>query len=74
MIMKVTVLAFVVLVFIGLGFSGTINAAMNGYQKVEQNPTVQEMQNKATSMVKGDVTAQIHNVENAATNAINSKI
>ena len=67
MMMKVAVLAFVVLVFIGLGFSGTMNAAVNGYQKVEQNPTVQGLQNKVTSMVKGEVTTQIHNVENAAT-------
>ena len=74
MIMKVAVLAFVFLVFIGLGFSGTLNAAVNGYQKVEQNPTVQDLQNKAASTVKGEITTQIHNVENAATNTINSKI
>lgn len=74
MIMKVAVLAFVVLVFIGLGFSGTINAAINGYQKVEQNPTVQDLQSKATSTVNGEATTQIHNVEKAVIAAIKSEI
>lgn len=74
MLMKIAVMAFVILVFIGLGVSGTVNAAINGYHKVEQNPTVQQLQNKATSTIKSEVTTQIHNVENAATSALTSKI
>ncbi len=47
MLLKILAFAFVVLVFLGLGLSGTLNAAFAGYDKVEQNPTVQQMQNKA---------------------------
>ncbi len=46
MLLKILALAFVALVFMGLGFSGTLNAAFAGYDKVEQNPAVQQMQNK----------------------------
>lgn len=47
MLLKLLAFAFVALVFIGLGLSGTLDAAFAGYDKVEKNPTVQQVQNKA---------------------------
>lgn len=50
MLLKLMALAFVALVFLGLGLSGTLNAAFAGYDKVEQNPTVQQVKNKALTL------------------------
>ena len=50
MLLKVVAFAFVALVFLGLGLSGTLNAAFAGYDKVEQNPTVQQVKNKALTL------------------------
>lgn len=71
--MKMAVIVFVVLVFIGLGFSGTMNAAVSGYQKVEQNPTIQHLQNTASSTIKNEVISQVHNLENTASSALTSR-
>lgn len=62
------------LVFIGLGVNGTINAAAGGYHKVEQNPAVQQLQNKTETAIKTEVNKEIVNVENATSNAIAQKI
>jgi hypothetical protein len=74
MLMKIALGAFVALVFIGLGVSGTINAALAGYHTVEQNPTVQQLQNKTETTLKAEVHTQLANVENAAAAAISQKI
>jgi hypothetical protein len=74
MLLKLLAFAFVALVFIGLGVSGTLNAALAGYHSVASNPVVQQLQNKATSAIKSEATTQLHNIENAASNAISSKI
>jgi hypothetical protein len=50
MLLKLLAFVFVALIFLGLGASGTINAAFAGYHKVEQNPTVQQVQNKALNI------------------------
>lgn len=50
MLLKLMALAFVALVFLGLGLSGTLNAAFAGYDKVEQNPIVQQVKNKALTL------------------------
>jgi hypothetical protein len=71
--MKIALVAFVALVFIGLGVSGTINAALAGYHTVEQNPTVQQLQNKAETTIKTEIHTQLANAENAATAAIAAK-
>ena len=50
MLLKLVAFVFVALVFLGLGLSGTLNAAFAGYDKVEQNPTVQQVKNKALTL------------------------
>ena len=73
MLLKLLAFTFVVLVFIGLGVSGTLNAALAGYHSVTLNPIVQKLQSKATSAILSAAT-QIHNIENTAAHAISSKI
>ena len=73
MLLKLLAFTFVVLVFIGLGVSGTLNAALAGYHSVTLNPIVQKLQSKATSAILSTAT-QIHNIENTAAHAISSKI
>lgn len=50
MLQKLLAFAFLVLVFIGLGISGILNAAFAGYDRVEKNPVVQQVQNKALTI------------------------
>ena len=50
MLLKLLAIVFVALVFLGLGLSGTLNAAFAGYDKVEQNPTIQQVQSKAVTI------------------------
>lgn len=50
MLLKLAAIGFVALVILGLGLSGTLNAAFAGYDKVEQNPTVQQIQSKASTL------------------------
>lgn len=73
MLMKIALVAFVALVFIGLGVSGTINAALAGYHTVEQNPTVQQLQTKTETTLKAEIHTQLANVENAAAAAVAAK-
>lgn len=47
MLLKLLALGFVALVFLGLGLNGTLNAAFAGYDKLEQNPAVKQVQNNA---------------------------
>lgn len=74
MLLKLGIVAFVVLVFIGLGVNGTMNAASSGYAKVEQNPAVQQIQNKTETAIKAEIHTQLANVENATANAVAAKI
>jgi hypothetical protein len=74
MLLKLLAFAFVALVFIGLGATGTLNAALAGYHSVTSNPVVQQLQNKATSAITSEATTQLHNIENTAAHAISSKI
>lgn len=60
MLLKLLAFVFVALVFLGLGASGTINAAFVGYHKVEQNPTVQKVQNKAWN-IENTIQTQFEN-------------
>jgi hypothetical protein len=60
MLLKLLAFVFVALVFLGLGASGTINAAFTGYHKVEQNPTVQQVQNKALN-IENSIQTQFEN-------------
>lgn len=64
---------FVFLVFIGLGSSGTLNAALVGYHTVTSNPVVHQLQSKATSAIIG-AASQFRYIESAAVHAIPSKI
>lgn len=73
MLLKFFAVVFVALVFIGLGSSGTLNAALDGYHTVTSNPIVHQLQNKATGAIIGTV-SQFRNIENAAVHAIPSKI
>jgi hypothetical protein len=72
--LKLLGFVFVALVFMGLGVSGTLNAALAGYHSVASNPVVQQLQSKAVSVIKSETTSQLHNVENTAAQAISSKI
>lgn len=74
MLLKLLAFVFVALVFIGLGSSGTLNAALTGYHSVTSNPVVQQLQSKATSAIISEATTQIHNIENTAAHMISSKI
>ncbi|MEO9307639.1 exported hypothetical protein [Nitrosotalea sinensis] len=60
MLLKLLAFVFVALVFLGLGTSGTINAAFAGYHKVEQNPALQQVQNKALS-IENSIQTQFEN-------------
>lgn len=60
MLLKLLALGFVALVFLGLGLSGTLNAAFAGYDKVENNPTVQQVQNKVLT-VESAIKTQFEN-------------
>ena len=73
MLLKLLAFTFVALVFIGLGISGTLNAALAGYHSVTSNPIVQKFQSKATSAIMSAAT-QIHNIESTAAHMISSKI
>ncbi len=73
MLMKLLAFTFVALVFIGLGISGTLNAALAGYHLVTSNQIVQKLQGKATSAIMSAAT-QIHNMESAAAHMVSSKI
>ena len=74
MLMKIALVVFVALVFIGLGASGTINAALAGYHMVEQNPVVQQLQTKTETTLKTEIHTQLANAENAAAAAVTQKI
>ncbi len=74
MLLKLLGLVFVVLVFLGLGVSGTFNAALAGYHSVASNPVVQQLQSKVTNAIKSETTTQIHNMENMVSQAKSSKI
>ena len=73
MLLKLLAFVFVALVFIGLGSSGTLNAAFAGYHTVATNPVVQQIQDKATSVIAGAAN-QFHHIENTAAHTISSKI
>ena len=73
MLLKLLAFVFVALVFIGLGSSGTLNAALAGYHTVTSNPTVHQLQNKATSAII-DAANQFRNIESAVAHTIPSKI
>ena len=73
MLLKLLAFTFVALVFIGLGISGTLNAALAGYHSVTSNQIVQKLQGKATSAIMSAAT-QIHNIESTAAHMISSKI
>lgn len=73
-LLKLVFFVLVVLVFIGLGTNGTLSAALSGYHKVESNPTVQELQQKAVSTARAEISTQVHNIENATTTAIDAKV
>jgi hypothetical protein len=73
MLLKLLAFVFVALVFIGLGSSGTLNAALAGYHAVTSDPIVHQLQNKATSTVISTAN-QFHNIENTAAHSIFSKI
>ena len=72
MLLKLLAFVFVALVFIGLGSSGTLNAALAGYHTVTSNPVVHQLQSKAASAVIS-ATNQFHNMESTAAHAISSK-
>ena len=74
MLLKLLAFVFVALVFIGLGSSGTLNAAIAGYHAVATNPIIHQLQNKATSAIQNETTTQLHKIENTAAHAITSKI
>ena len=71
MFLKLLMFVFVALVFIGLGSSGTLNAALAGYHSVTSNPLIQQIQGKATNVIIS-ATYQLHNLENTAAHAISS--
>ena len=73
MLLKLLAFVFVALVFIGLGSSGTLNAAFAGYHTVASDPVVHQLQGKATSAIIGAVN-QFGNIENSAAHALSSKI
>lgn len=73
MLLKLLAFMFVALVFIGLGVSGTLNAALAGYHSVISNPIAQKLQSKATNAIISAAT-QIHNIESTAAHVISSKI
>ena len=73
MLLKLLAFVFVALVFIGLGSSGTLNAALAGYHTVTSNPVVHQIQNKATSAITSAAN-QFHSIENTAAHTISSKI
>ena len=73
MLLKFFAVVFVALVFIGLGSSGTLNAALDGYHTITSNQIVHQLQNKATGAIIGTV-SQFRNIENAVVHAIYSKI
>ena len=70
LLLKIGIPAFMVLVVIGLGLNGTINAAHSGYNKIESNPTVQHLQQQAVNAADNQITQ----VKNATINAIDAKI
>ena len=73
MLLKLLGFVFVALVFIGLGSSGTLNAALAGYHTVTSDPVVHQLQNKATDTIIS-ATNQFRNIGNAAVHAISSKM
>ena len=73
MLLKLIGIVFVVLVFLGLGVSGTFNAALAGYHLLATNPVIQQFQSKVTNTIKTEATTQIHKAEDVATQ-IRSKI
>ncbi len=62
MLLKLVGLGFIVLVFLGLGLSGTLNAAFLGYHKIASNPAVQQLETKTTA-IKNAAAFQIHSIE-----------
>jgi len=73
MLLKLIGITFVVLVFLGLGVSGTFNAALAGYHSVTSNPVIQQFQSKVTNTIKSEATTQIHNMKDIASQ-VRSKI
>ncbi len=73
MLLKLLAFVFVALVFIGLGSSGTLNAAVDGYHTVTSDPIVHQLQSKTVSAITGTA-SQFHNIESAAIHTISSKI
>jgi len=74
MLFKLIGIVFVALVFLGLGVSGTFNAALAGYHTMASNTVIHQFQNKVTSAIKNETTTQIHNMENVASQVRSSKI
>lgn len=70
--MKLLAFVFVALVFIGLGSSGTLDAALTGYHTVTSNPIVHQIQNKAANVIIGTAN-QLRNIESASAHTISSK-
>ncbi|HZS74579.1 MAG TPA: hypothetical protein VFA69_08775 [Candidatus Nitrosotalea sp.] len=71
MLLKLLAFVFVALVFIGLGSSGTLNAAVDGYHTVTSNPIVHQLQSKATGAIISAAN-QFHNIESTAVHTISS--
>ena len=73
-LLKIIGIVFVVLVFLGLGVSGTFNAALAGYHLVASNPVIQQFQSKVTNTIKSEANTKTHNIENLASQVRSSKI
>jgi hypothetical protein len=65
---------FIILVFLGLGVSGTVNALITGYHNVESNSVVKQLQNHATNAIKNEATTQFNAITHTAANVIDAKI
>ena len=72
MLLKLIGFVFIVLVFLGLGLSGTFKAALAGYHTITSNPIIHQLQDKATNEIKSEG-AKLHNVENRISNTVVSK-
>lgn len=69
MLLKLLAVGFVAMVFLGLGLSGTLNAASLGFHKIATNPVVEQLQSKTTA-IKNSASYQIHAIEKNGINPV----
>lgn len=74
MLVKIIFFSLVALVFLGLGISGITHAALNGYHKVDSNPVIHELQQKAVNAAKAEASKLVNQATNATISAIDQKI